>query len=156
MQMAGTKSAVQCQNQSTTTYRSLELLQGMPTDAVLTLGLFDAKPSYWILVNVGNGVVGKAHGLRGELLGWRERARNDLEGMDFDHIFVTEEPTGKSDYAILALVDMVGSTTTGTGKPVSFMSPDDPLHISNKPIEVSASVQIFKLIILRGFWSHQQ
>lgn len=147
-------------------------LLGMPMDAVLALDQFGAKPGDWILVNAGNGAVGKviaavgrSRGLKVALLVRRKRAKDDLEAMDFDNIFVTEEPgwekrlhNALGDARVAGAVDMVGGTATG--ELASFMSPEGLLlsfgAMSNKPIEISASDLVFKQITLRGFWSHQQ
>lgn len=143
---------------------------GMPLSSVLALNQYEAQPGDWIIVNAGNGAVGKvvaaagrARGLKVALLVRREQAAADLAGLGFEHVFVTADP-GWQDALRGAIgtdrvaggVDNIGGPATGElaalisagGLLLSFGA------MSGQPAQISASDLIFKQIVLRGYWAY--
>lgn len=143
---------------------------GMPLSSVLALNQYDAKPGDWIIVNAGNGAVGKvvaaagrARGLNVALLVRREQARADLAGLGFEHVFVTAD-SGWQDALrgmigtdrVAGGVDNIGGQATGE---LAALISDEGLLLSfgamsGQPAQISASDLIFKQIVLRGFWAY--
>lgn len=145
---------------------------GMPMGSVMALDLYDAKPGDWIIVNAGNGAVGKviasvgrARGLKVALLVRREEARADLKALGFENVFLTSEPTWKAAVSkaigkarVAGGVDNIGGEAMGDlaglisegGLLLSFGA------MSGKKVQVDASDLIFKQIALRGYWSHKE
>lgn len=145
---------------------------GMPMSSVLALDQFSAKPGDWILVNAGNGAVGKviaavgrARGINIVLLVRREQARHDLEELGFGLVFATARPGWKERLRaviggsrVAGAVDMVGGDAAGDL--ASFVSRHGLLlslgAMSNKPVSIDAGDLIFNQITIRGFCSDQQ
>ncbi len=147
-------------------------IMGMPRDAVLALNEFDVAPGGWLVVNAGNGAIGKvvaavghSRGLRIAQLVRSESAKDDLLELGFKDVFVTgtddwKETVRKAvgDSRVAGGVDMVGgeaasdiaSLVSEHGLLLSFGA------MSNKPLQLSVSDLIFKQMIVRGFWSYKQ
>lgn len=145
---------------------------GMPMGSVMALNMYAAKPGDWMVVNAGNGAVGKviasvgrSRGLKVALLVRREQARTDLKALGFDNVFVTSE-TGWKDALLKAVgkarvaggVDNIGGEAAGDlaglisegGLLLSFGA------MSGEKVQVDASDLIFKQIALRGYWSYKE
>ena len=145
---------------------------GMPMGSVLGLNQFDAKPGDWIIVNAGNGAVGKviaaagrARGLKVALLVRRERARADLIALGFDNVFVTGDHRWNDALRdaigmgrVAGGVDNIGGLATGD---LADLISDDGLLLSfgamsGQLAQVDVSDLIFKQIVLRGYWSYKE
>lgn len=143
---------------------------GMPLSSVLALNQYDAQPGDWIIVNAGNGAVGKviaaagrARGVRVALLVRREQARADLMAQGFEHVFVDTD-AGWQDRLrevigtarVAGGVDNIGGPAAG--ELAALISADGLLlsfgAMSGQPVQISASDLIFKQITLRGYWSY--
>lgn len=143
---------------------------GMPLSSVLALNQYDAQPGDWIIVNAGNGAVGKviaaagrARGGRVALLVRREQARADLMAQGFEHVFVDTD-AGWQDRLrevigtarVAGGVDNIGGPAAG--ELAALISADGLLlsfgAMSGQPVQISASDLIFKQITLRGYWSY--
>ena len=143
---------------------------GMPLSSVLALNQYDAQPGDWIIVNAGNGAVGKviaaagrARGVMVALLVRREQARADLMAQGFEHVFVDTD-AGWQDRLrevigtarVAGGVDNIGGPAAG--ELAALISADGLLlsfgAMSGQPVQISASDLIFKQITLRGYWSY--
>ena len=145
---------------------------GMPMGSVLALNQYGAKPGDWMIVNAGNGAVGKviaavgrARGLKVALLVRREQAKKDLTALGFDNVFVTSGRGWMDDVrnvigndCVSGGVDNIGGQATG--EMASLISENGLLMsfgaMSGRPAEVDVSDLIFKQIVLRGYWSYKE
>lgn len=143
---------------------------GMPMGSLLALNEFGAKPGDWVLVNAGNGAVGKviaaagrSRGVKVALIVRREEARVYLEKLGFGNVFVSDRADWKDRLAaaigaarVAGAVDMIGGEATGDL--AHFISNDGLLlsfgAMSNEPARIDVADLIFKQITVRGFWSH--
>lgn len=146
-------------------------LMSMPMSALMALNSFNTNAGDWIVVNAGNGAVGKVfgevgprRGLRIALLVRREEARRELNDLGINDVFVTDDgwkdelKAAVGNDRVAGAINMIGGKFAG--ELAHFVSDNGLLlsfgSASGEALEINPADLIYKQISVRGFWAFKE